>query len=119
MAFTIKVRGAPTTLVAAEYICPAHGRVGLDVERDPSTGDAPGHAACPACGELAEWAISAPLGKVKPWEVVRGGWQKPERETWLDTRNLGEGQDLDDFREDRKRVRERQRQREVMELLKS
>ena len=126
MAFTIKIRGAPSRVISAEYLCPTHGRFALDVERD-ANGDPPEwvHCAYPfdgaagpvRCTEACQWVISAPLGKVKAWEVVRGGWQKPERETWLDTRNLGEGQELDDWREDRRKIRDRQRERELKELL--
>jgi hypothetical protein len=48
--------------------------------------------------------------------AVRGRWEPPERKTFLDTRNLAEGQDIDDFRADRAAVWERQRQEDVMKV---
>lgn len=118
------------SLIIAEYICPEHGRFEALVEREPN-GDAPDVAPCPGhlrrysddeivdsepCALVAPYTISAPFGKVKAWEVVRGGWQKPERKTFLDTRKLGEGQSMEEFRADRKAVWETKRKEEVMRM---
>lgn len=113
----IVTRGAPTPTIAAEYICPVHGRFSVDAQRD-ANGDAPASVTCAApCRELSPYAISAPRGKVKAVEVVRGGYQKPEAETWTNTENLGEGQDYDDWVADRDQVWERDRENSIKGLI--
>lgn len=116
--FRIRTSGSTDRPTVAEYDCPAHGRFSLEVARDES-GDAPSSVACPRdlCGCDSTWCVSAPRVAVRRVEVERGGWQKPERKTWLDTRNLGEGQDIDDFRADRERIRDDERRRGLKELL--
>jgi hypothetical protein len=54
---------------------------------------------------------------VKRWEVVRGKYEKPERKTYLDTRDLGEGQDPEEFRAKRAKIWDEQRHKELKELL--
>lgn len=133
MSFVIKMRGAPTRTLIAEYECPVHGRFACEVERDEN-GDPPSVARCSVviedngedeewleeilCGQDAEYRISAPLGRVNRISAIRGKSEKPERETWLDTTNIAEGQPLYEFHEDRAAIRERQRQREYIELRK-
>jgi hypothetical protein len=72
-----------------------------------------------------EWLFAALLWQVRSldplshrwprqrFEVVRGKYEKPERKTWLDTRKLGEGQDIEEFRDERKKIRDEQRWREI------
>ncbi len=115
MSFRINFRGASRTMIA-EYLCPEHGRSALDVERDAG-GDPPAAAPCPHCGTTSEFVISRVMGRVRQVEAIRGGWQKPERKTWLDTRELGEGMDIDEWRAKRAAIRAEQRRKEVMELL--
>ena len=134
------------SLIAAEYMCPEHGRFEVLVERE-ANGDAPDGTPCPVdddcwdcggqpsapgraesgcktcnmlchapCGRASPWTISAPFGKVKAWEVRRGKWEKPERKTFLDTRKLGEGQDMEEFRADRRKIWDDQRKAEVMRM---
>jgi len=124
MTFKIKISGSIDRPIAAEYLCPVHGRFALTVERDPH-GDPPSAAACPAggswgyCapGKSSPFVISAPLVGVRRVEAVKGGWQKPERPTWLDTRDLGEGQDLDEWRQKRGAIRDQQRRDSLKELM--
>lgn len=141
MTFTIKIRGSIDRPIAAEYMCPVHGRFTLTVDRD-ANGDPPSEIACgkriterdaylppvpemsvrwgrpgQLCGLTSPFVISAPRVGVRRVEAVRGGWQKPERKTWLDTRNLGEGQDPDDFRKDREAIRDQQRRDSLKELI--
>jgi hypothetical protein len=119
--------------IVAEYLCPVHGRFELTVERD-ANGDPPASSECPVrpsrvvprwvgsdepCGAASPYAISAPgAARVKAFEVVRGGWEKPERPTYFDTRKLGEGQPLEEFRAERAKVWEERRWAENKELLK-
>lgn len=116
MTWVYKHRRAPGQDIRCDFECPEHGYFAASVPRDDQ-GNPPASHPCPTCGTAAEWRISAPFGKVKPWEVVRGGWEKPERPTYLDTRKLGEGQELDEFREDRRKIRDEQRHRELKELV--
>lgn len=127
--------------IVAEYLCPVHGRFALEVPRDEN-GDPPEKMPCPTryeprqfalfgadakrreeiralhvCGRSAPYVISAPMGKVKHFEVVRGKWEKPERPTYFDTRKLGEGQPLEEFRAERAKVWEEHRWHENKELL--
>lgn len=133
--------------VVAEYLCPVHGRFALEVAR-LDNGDPPAEATCPAlglghplyrprpedsagdlrraqrrgewrCGAASPFAISAPGAvRVKNFEVVRGKWERPERPTYFDTRKLGEGQPLEEFRADRRRIWEEKRWHENKELFK-
>lgn len=118
MTFISKTRGDSTRPLLAEYTCPEHGVFECVVQREEN-GEAPDVVQCDQCEGPATWTPSAIIGRVRRVEVVRGKYEKPERKTWLDTRNLGEGQDLDDFREDRRKIRDEQREREVREILKT
>jgi hypothetical protein len=134
MTWQLKIRTAPGALIAAEYECPVHGRFAADVPRDES-GDPPATAPCSVqvvanvwppgapcrrfgfCDTPSPHVISAPgIARVRKVEAHRGKYQKPEFETWTNTENLGEGQDLDDWKADRAKVWEREREREAMEL---
>ena len=131
----IVTRGAPTPTIAAEYLCPVHGRFTAYVERD-ANGDAPAVQCCEvaanvnilaedgsalacitSCGLTSPWCISAPRAKVKIVEVQRGSYQKPEAATWTNTENLGEGQDYDDWVADRDKVWEADREASIKELI--
>lgn len=127
MTFVIKHTRSEQPIVA-EYLCPVHGRFSLTVDRD-ANGDAPGEMLCPApnesvwtpvpvrgCSFWSPYVISAPRVGVRRVEVVRGGYQKPERPTWTDTTNLGEGQDLDDWHDERDKVWERDREDSIKEM---
>lgn len=135
MTWTIKVRGSTDRPIAAEYNCPLHGRFTATVDRD-ANGNAASTAPCPSrtrvgtldrdgsvlvdarpCGLSSPWVISAPRVGVRRVEAVRGSWQKPERKTWLDTRDLGEGQDPDDWRANREAIRDQQRRDSLKELI--
>jgi hypothetical protein len=136
MSFKIILRGGRTRTIAAEYECPVHGRFEIDVERDDA-GDAPERIRCPCwnapcgacpeckrgdpcpwnwgmCGTAAEWRISSPLARVRKIEAVKGKSATYERKTWTDTRNLGEGQPLHEWREDRAKIWEEKRKEDVM-----
>ncbi|HEY1554853.1 MAG TPA: hypothetical protein VGF94_08470 [Kofleriaceae bacterium] len=138
MSFRVIVRGCAPRIAIEDYECPVHGRFEAQVDRDES-GDAPSTIPCPAdddcydcggqpsapgrakmgcdtCGLPSEWRISAPLAKVRAVEALRGKSEKPERATWLDTTNLGEGQSLQEFQDDRAHIREEARKRDVMEF---
>lgn len=121
MTFTIKHTRSDRPMVA-EYMCPEHGKFSAEVQRD-ADGNPPDEVICGSytsifCGRKAEYRISRTgTAKVRGVEVVRGGYQKPERPTWTDTTNLGEGQDLDDWIADRDKVWEADREASIKELL--
>lgn len=136
MTFIRKFSGDRTAPIVACYTCPEHGEFDAEVRRDEN-GEAPDVIVCgdevaigetthpltgqPAieygrCEQQATWTPSPVAGRVRRIEAVKGGWEKPERSTFLDTRRLGEGQSMDEFRAERKRVWEEQRKRTVMEL---
>lgn len=113
MTWKYKTSGDPSAPIAAEYACPTHGVFEEMVER-PS----PDYMPCPECNDVSPWTITAaPVGRVRKVEVVRGGWQKPERPTWLDTRELGEGMEKQEWLDKRRRIREEQRRKEIKEML--
>jgi hypothetical protein len=120
MTFTIKTRRAGG-LTLAEYECPEHGRFEALVERD-ATGDPPGDVLCGShtgifCGRLSPWRISAPA--VHTMFVVSAtqgkSAPKPHAEA-MDTRPLAEGR-KNDWRKQRKKLKEERRQKRVKELL--
>lgn len=139
MTWKIKIRSeGRTKTIAAEYECPVHGRFELDVERNDA-GDAPDVIECPLgvdaaiiphdnkesgwalqinlCGQPAEWRISSPLAKVRSVEAVnKGKSEKPEFKTWTDTRNIGEGQPLYEWKEDRAKIWEEKRKQDVVDF---
>lgn len=132
MTWILKLTRSDRPMIA-EYLCPVHGRFELEVARDEK-GNPPEEMPCGAedreqwpdrhghhhvnrCGLTSPFAISASgYAKVKAVEAVRGGYEKAERPTYTDTTNLGEGQDLDDWWDDRAKVWERQRENEIKEL---
>lgn len=136
MTFVVKSRGDRSATIVCVYTCPVHGEFDAEVHRD-ETGSAPdevkcmqwlpqtrpeivGGTDCPTtyCGQWATWTPSPVAGRVRRVEVVRGKYEKPERKTYLDTRNLGEGQDPDEFRAERRKMwRDVRMNRELKEFL--
>lgn len=131
MTYVSKFRGSEK--VVACYVCPEHGEIDVEVTRD-AQGNAPDKTPCPIelgvyvdrapdsksllCELEADWTASASLGyRVRRIEVVRGKWEPPERKTYLDTRKLGEGQSIEEFRAERKKVWAERRRQTVKELL--
>jgi len=136
VTFVVKMRLGPT--VTAVYTCPVHGAFDAEVQRE-ATGGAPDAIACneeitlgvathpltgaPAieygrCSLEASWTPTVIACRVRRIEAVKGKWEKPERKTYLDTRDLAEGMDIDDFHEKRSAVWEERRQQDVMAVKK-
>lgn len=69
------------------------------------------------CSRDAGWTASPVAGRVRRVEVSRGKWEPPERKSYLDTRKLGEGQDPEEFRKERKKMWTEKRLAGVKELL--
>lgn len=117
-------------MILCDFECPKHGVFEAVADADaeshpcpqptgvtiPITADYERDSTVELCGLSSPWSPTPVMGRVKRWEVVRGGWEKPERKTFLDTRDLGEGQDPDEFRAKRSVIWEEQRHREIKEL---
>jgi len=134
MTFVVKFSGDRSATIVCIYTCPEHGEFDAEVQRDEN-GDSPDVIPCGAelgvradafapngkmrrCELSAMWTPSSSVAcRVRRVEVVRGKWEKPERKTYLDTRKLGEGQDVDEFRAERKKIWDEERRKKVKELL--
>jgi hypothetical protein len=124
MTFIVKVRTSPGAPMTAEYHCPIHGRFETTVARD-CDGNPPPSQCCPVpvrasghCGMFSPWCISAP--GVHTQFVVSASQGRPDPKPHpnaMDTRMLAEGR-KNDFRRQRKAIREADRHRRVKELLK-
>lgn len=126
MTFIVKTRGAGG-FVVADYRCPHHGVFEATVQRTDS-GDAPDTQECPVvvaddgiteyCEEPSPWTISAP--RVHTQFVISAtqgkSAPKPHRDA-MDTRLIAEGR-KNEYRAQRKKLKEERRHRRVMELLK-
>lgn len=124
MTYVSKFRAAGGKVVAT-YTCPEHGEFDTEVERD-ANGEAPDTISCPlmltangealgvTCDLPATWTPTPVSCRVRRFEVVRGGWEKPERPTYLDTRKLGEGQSMGEFREQRRKIWDEKRKQDVI-----
>ncbi|HZJ68272.1 MAG TPA: hypothetical protein VFD36_32445 [Kofleriaceae bacterium] len=128
MTWTIKVRSSPGSPMTAEYECPIHGRFVGTVERD-ANGDPPESWPCPwvwtdehdemqaQCAEPSPWRISAPGVHTQFVVSATQGKSAPKpHPKSMDTRMLAEGR-KNDFRKQRKKIREDERHKRVKELL--
>lgn len=96
--YTVRVRGGGG-YIAREFCCADHGVFDTLVQRgleEPQP--------CPVCEAPSEPVISAVLGRVKLGEVSRGKVEAPPNPYALDTRLLGEGMPLSEFRKQRKKL---------------
>jgi hypothetical protein len=139
MSFIRKHSGDRERPIVCTYTCPEHGEFDAEVLRDEN-GEAPDAIECDRgtdatimpgrsesgyvcrislCGLSATWTPSPTVGcRVRRVEAVKGKWEKPERKTYLDTRELAEGMDPEEFDAKRKAVWEERRKEEVMQIKK-
>ncbi len=83
------------SLIILEFDCPDHGRFEAMVERSEPNDTHP----CPDCEVPAPWTISAPLVRIKlASAATQGGYVKPDHPLALDTRELGEGMSMQEWR---------------------
>lgn len=99
------------SLIALEFACPDHGRFDATHERS----SAPDSMPCPQCGRDSPWVISAPMGRVKLGEVSRGKSDAPPPNV-MDTRALGEGMPVSEWRAQREKQHNETRHRRVKEM---
>jgi len=98
-------------LILVDYFCAACDETFEQMVDAP----APDAVQC-ECGASATWSPWPVMGRVKQNTVTRGGWQKPEHPGWVDTRELGEGQPIEEYREKRRKIREEIRWKENKNL---
>ncbi len=99
MTFTLRIRGAQSS-VALEYLCDAHGIFEAVVERPE-----PDAIACPECGAASIWTISgAPGLRFQRGAVRQGKAEPPPHQYACDTRDLGEGMPLDEWKAKRAKM---------------
>lgn len=108
MSFTIKVRGASTQPIMQDFLCDNCGPITALASRGVDG------ILCPdGCGSIAHWVISAPFVGPERASVVRGPVEKPAYRGYLDTRALGEGQSMREFKADRVQRQHERRKREA------
>lgn len=99
-------------MILADWTCPTHGRF---------ESPAPSHCdsiPCPSCGAVSPWAPSVVHGSVRLAEVERGKSDGPPTKAYMDTRALGEGMPLSEWRAKRDRMWEERSWKESKELAK-
>lgn len=109
-------------MILSDYRCPIHGTFEATVESP-----APDEVECPTihtagyvqrdcgakCGLPSRWVPAAIRGRVRLGEVVRGPNERPPNRLSLDTRKLGEGQPMHEYREERERIQQEFRRSEI------
>ncbi len=113
-------------MILADFCCPYHGRFEALAESDAEWHPCPvwmvhGHAN-PAtsveapCDCQSPWSPSPVRGRVRIGEVVRGGVDKPDSPMMLDTRELGNGMPMEEWRARRDKMYEERRWKESKEF---
>lgn len=100
------------SLISVEYMCPEHDRFEALVERPAFD-----FMSCPHCGALAPWVVSAPRVKIPTASVSTGKSSGPPSLGYLDTRALGDGMPLKEWKAQRAEYHSERRRRELRELL--
>ena len=101
----------------ADYLCPEHGlfetleQSHLDYTRCTFR-DENGNE----CGLWSAWSPSPVHGRVSLASVSTGRYEPPPTKQYLDTRKLGEGQTMQEFRAERAKVHEERRHKSNKEL---
>ena len=94
-------------MIVCDYICtsPDCG----DVQEHTVPSPAPDIVECETCGEEAHWLPSPIRGSVRVGEVERGKVAKPDSPMFCDTRELGEGMPLSEWKAKRAKMYEERR----------
>lgn len=106
MTFTIRIRGASSQPILQDFLCDDCGPFSATTERGAT------ETPCPDCGKSAPWVISAPHGSVRLAEVERGKVAKPDSPYFCDTRELGEGMPIEEWRAKRAKYHQERRWKE-------
>jgi len=98
-------------VILADFTCAEHGTF------ESHTDSAADFAPCPTCNTSSPWSPSPVLGKVKIASVSTGKYEPPPTKQYLDTRELGEGMPLSEWRKKREKVHQERRHKSNKELL--
>lgn len=107
MAWTLKVRGAHSQPMAIDFLCESCGPQSALADRDCD-----GVPCLDGCGRIAERVYSMPLVGAERASVDRGAVAKPRSPMFCDTRAIGEGQSIKDWKADRRKMYEQRRHAE-------
>ncbi len=110
MTFTVRIRGAHSQPIARDFACHDCGPFSAEVSRDADT-----HP-CPDCGAPTPFVLSPVHGSVKATEAIRGSVAKPDSPMYLDTRELGNGMPMAEWRAKRDKLYEERRHKESKEF---
>jgi hypothetical protein len=86
-------------MIQSDYGCPTHGPFEQMVA-SPAPDDVP----CPSCGAAAPWIPFPVMGRMRMVEAARGGSDRPSGPLAMDTRELGEGMPLSEWRAKREQA---------------
>ncbi len=118
-------------MILADFDCPEHGifeaLVDADLEfaccTEPRAActcihpdDRCGVDCVTECGIVSPWSPSPVRGRVRIGEVVRGGVDQPDSPMYLNTRELGEGMPMSEWREKRDKMYAERRHKESKDL---
>lgn len=129
MTFRIITRGDANAPIVCDFRCEKHGvfeatvpRKAADCAPCPARVSIPADAFYPsggesACGRLAAWTPSPVLRKVKIAEATRGKSDRPPGPGFLDTRELGEGMDHDEWQDKQDKQRADRSRAQLKDLL--
>lgn len=106
MTWTLKVRGAHSQPMTQDFLCDDCGPFYATTDRDAT------EAPCPDCGKPGQWVISMPKSVSVAASVVRGPVARPESKMFLDTRELGEGMPMSEWKEKRRKLYQERRWKE-------
>jgi hypothetical protein len=117
-------------MILADFTCPEHGRFEAfapsDAESCPCPELLPPWEDHGPAGDLGDggicqadspWSPSPVRGRVRTAEVERGGVDKPASPMYLDTRELGEGMPMEEWRAKRDKMYEERRHKEAKEVV--
>jgi hypothetical protein len=94
-------------MILADYDC---AECGVFEALVPSP--SPDFATCPICDAFSPWAPTPIAGRVKAGEVERGKVAQPDSPMFCDTRELGEGMPLKEWKAKRQKLYAERRHRE-------
>lgn len=95
-------------MILADYTCTSCG----DTHERTVESPAPDEMPCEFCDAVAVWSPTPIRGSVRHAEVERGTVAKPDSPYYCDTRALGEGMPLKEWKEKRARYQQERRHRE-------
>ncbi len=106
-------------MILSDFTCPHHGRFETLAESDAESMPCRSvDAGCidGYCDHPSPWSPSPVRGRVRIGEVERGGVDKPDSPMFLDTRELGNGMPMSEWRAKRDKLYRDRRHKEAKEF---